>query len=237
MKAPPLKISALLKRLVLYDISTAGLRFLLYSLEYTYTQIIPSQLVPLQTYSPQIVFIDIPHLFSLGSWLIHISGFNKLQSDKDSCCSVMSDSLWSYGLQHTRLPRPSLSPRACSNSCPLSRWCHPTILSSVAPFSSCLQSFPASGSFLKTWLFASDEQNIGASASASVFPMNIQGWLPFGLISLISLLPKGLSRVFCSTTVQKHILVFVLEPTTSEKYHCFGLLMTVLDRECCLPFQ
>ena len=178
MKAPPLKISALLKRLVLYDISTAGLRFLLYSLEYTYTQIIPSQLVPLQTYSPQIVFIEIPHLFSLGSWLIHISGFNKLQSDKDSCCSVMSDSLWSYGLQHTRLPRPSLSPRACSNSCPLSRWCHPTILSSVAPFSSCLQSFPASGSFPMSQFFASGGQSIAASASA--FPMNEYS----GLISL-----------------------------------------------------
>ena len=89
-------------------------------------------------------------------------------------CSVMSDSLQPHGLQHARLPCPSPSPGACSNSCPLSLGCHPIILSSVVPFSSCLQSFPAAGSFLMSWLFTSGGQSIGASASASVLPMNIQ---------------------------------------------------------------
>ena len=90
--------------------------------------------------------------------------------------SFVSDSLQPHGLQHTRLPCPSLSPRSCSNSCPLSRWCHPTSSSSVVPFSSCLQFSPASGSFLVSWLFTSDGQSIGVSASASVLPMNIQCW-------------------------------------------------------------
>ena len=103
-----------------------------------------------------------------------------------------------------RLPCPSLSPGACSNSYPLSRWCHPTISSSVVPFSSCLQSFPASGSFPMNLLFAAGGQSIGASASASVLPKNIQGWFPLGLTSLISLRSKGLSRVFSSTTIRKH---------------------------------
>ena len=115
--------------------------------------------------------------------------------------SVVSDSLWPHGLQHARLPCPS-SPGACSNSHPLSRWCHPTILSSVTPFSPCLQSLPASGSFLMSWLFASGGQSFGVSASASVLPMNIQGWFPLGLIDLISLQSKGLSRVLFNTTVQ-----------------------------------
>ena len=107
-----------------------------------------------------------------------------------------------HGLQHARLPCPSLSPKVCSNSCPFSQWCHLTISSSVAPFSSCLQSFPASGSFPVCWLFASGGESIGASAS--VLPMSIQGWSPLGLTGLISLLSKGLSRVFSSTTVWKH---------------------------------
>ena len=115
----------------------------------------------------------------------------------------MSNSLWLHRLQHTRLLCPSVSPGACSNSCPLNRWCHLTISSSVAPFSSCLQSFPASGSFPISWLFASGSWNIGASASASVLPMNIQGWFPLGLTVLISFKSKGLSRVFFNTTVQK----------------------------------
>ena len=91
-------------------------------------------------------------------------------------CLVLSDSLWPHELQHASLPCPSLSPRACSNSWPLSRWCHPTIASSVIPFSSCLQSFPASGSFPMSQLFSSGGQSIGASVSASVLPMNVQGW-------------------------------------------------------------
>ena len=114
-------------------------------------------------------------------------------------CSVVSDS---HGLQHARLPWPSPSPRACSNSCPLIRWCHPTISSSVIPFSSHLQSFPASGSFPVSRLFTSGGQSIGASASASVLPMNIQNWFPLWLTGLIFLQSKGLSRVFSSTTVQ-----------------------------------
>ena len=106
--------------------------------------------------------------------------------------------------QHSRLPCPSPTPRACSNSCPLSRWCHPIISSSVIPFSSCLQSFPVSGSFLVSQFFASGGQSIGASASASVLPMNIQDWFPVGWTGWISLLFKGLSRVLSNTTVQKH---------------------------------
>ena len=101
--------------------------------------------------------------------------------------SVVSDSVWPHGLQHTRLLCPSPTPRACSNSCPLSRWCHPTISSSVVPFSSCLQSFTASGSFPMSQFFASGDQSIGVSASASVLPMNIQDWLPLGLTGWISL--------------------------------------------------
>ena len=117
-------------------------------------------------------------------------------------CSVMSDSLWPHGLQHAWLPCPS-TPRVCSNSCPLSQWCHPTISISVVP-SSRLPSFPASGSFPVSWLFASVGQSIGASASASVLPMNIQDWFPLGLTGLISLQFKGFSRVFSSMTIQKH---------------------------------
>ena len=100
----------------------------------------------------------------------------------------MSDSLWLRGLQHTRLPCPSPTPGLCSNSCPWSRWCHPTISSSVIPVSSCLQSFPASGSFQNSQLFASSGQSIGTSASASVLPVNIQGWFSLGLSDLFSLL-------------------------------------------------
>ena len=122
-------------------------------------------------------------------------------------CSVVSDFLWPYGLQHARIPCPSPSPRACSNSCPLSRWCHPTILSSVIPFSSGLQSFPASGSFPMSQFFTSGGQSIEASASALVLPMNIRNWFPLGLTGLISLLSKGFSRVFSNTTVQKHPFV------------------------------
>ena len=112
--------------------------------------------------------------------------------------------LWPYGLQHARLSCPSPIRGACSNSCPLSQWCHPTISSSDIPFSSCLQSCPAPGSFPMRQFFTSGGQSIGASASTSVLPMNIQGWFPLGLIDLISLQSRGLSRVFSSTTIQKH---------------------------------
>ena len=116
----------------------------------------------------------------------------------------MSDSLRPHGLQHTRLPCPSVSPQVCSNSCPLSRWYHRTISSSVTPFSSLPQFSPASGSFPMSQLFISCGQSIGASVSVSVLPMNIQGWFPLGLTGFISLLFKGLSRVFSITTVQNH---------------------------------
>ena len=106
----------------------------------------------------------------------------------------MSDSLRPHGLQHARLLCPSLSPGACSNSCPLSQWCHPTISSSVIPFSSCLQSFPASGSFQMSQFFVSGGQSIGVSASTSVLPMNIQDWFPLGWTGWISLLSKELNE-------------------------------------------
>ena len=119
-------------------------------------------------------------------------------------CSVVSDSLWPRGLQHARLPCPSSTPRACSNSCLSSQWCRPTISSSVIPFSSCRQSFPASGYFPVSQFFTSGGPSIGASASASVLPVNIQDWFPLGLTGLISLQSKGLSGIFSNTTVQKH---------------------------------
>ena len=116
-------------------------------------------------------------------------------------CWIMSDSLRPQELQHARLPCPLLSPWVCSNSCSLSWWYYSIISSSVAPFSSCPRSFPASWCFQMSWLFASGGQSIGASAS--VLPMNIEGWFPLGLTGLISLLSKELSRVFSSTTIEK----------------------------------
>ena len=137
-----------------------------------------------------------------------------IKSFKEECCqvkllllfrhSVMSDSLWTYGLHHAWLPCPLPSPRAHSNSYPSSRWCHATISSSVITFSSCLQACSASGPFLMHRLFISGGQSIGASVSASVLPMNILNWFPLGLTGLISLQSKGLCKVFSSTTVWKH---------------------------------
>ena len=138
---------------------------------------------------------------------VQLSGYKlstALVSSVQCSCSVMSDSLWLHGLQHTRPPCPSKTPGVYSNSCPLSRWCHPMNSSSVIPFSSHLQSFPGSGSFQMSQFFASVGQSIGVSASASVLPMNIQDWFPLGWTGWISLLSKGLSRVFSSTTIQKH---------------------------------
>ena len=114
--------------------------------------------------------------------------------------------LRSHESQHTRPPCPSPTPRVYPNPCPLIRWCHPTISSSVIPFSSCLQSFPASGSFLMSQLFASGDQSIGASSSVSGLPMNIKDWFLLGLTSFIFLQSKGHWRVFSSTTIQKHQL-------------------------------
>ena len=116
----------------------------------------------------------------------------------------MSYSLRPHELWHARLPCPSPTPAACSNSCPLSQWCHPTISSSVIPFSSSLRSSPASGPFQMSQFFTSGGQSIGVSASTSVLPMNIQDLFPLGWTGWISLQSKGLSRVFSNTTVQKH---------------------------------
>ena len=121
-----------------------------------------------------------------------------------------------HGLQHTRLPCPSLTPGACSNSCYLSCWCHPTTSSSVVPFSSCPQSFPASESFPISQFFSSGGQSI--AASASVLPMNIQGCFPLGLTGLISTLYKGPSRIFFSTTIQKHQFFGVQPSLWSNSY-------------------
>ena len=118
-------------------------------------------------------------------------------------CSVVSNSFQPHGPQCASPPCPSPIPGAYSNSCPLSQWCHPTVLSSVVPCSSCLQSFPASGSFKMSQFFQSGGQSIGSFSSISVLPMNTQDWFPLGLTGWISLQSKGLSRVFSNTTVQK----------------------------------
>ena len=137
---------------------------------------------------------------------------------------VMSNSLQPLRRQHARPPCPSLSAGLCSNSCWLSQWCHPTISSSVIPFSSCPQSFPASGSFQMSSFFASGGQSIGASASASVLPMNIQDWFPLGWTGWISLQSKGLSRVFSNTTVQKHQF-FRAQPSLWSNSHIHTWLL------------
>ena len=129
--------------------------------------------------------------------------------------------LWPHELQHTMLPCPSLSPGVCSHSCPLSWWCHPTISSSVIPFS-CLLSFPESGSFPRSQFFASGGQSIGASAS--VLPMNIQAWFPIRLTDLISLLPMGLSRVFFSVTIQTHQF-FSAQHSLGSNFHIHTWLL------------
>ena len=133
-------------------------------------------------------------------WLLHLYVDNSVQFSH----SVVADSLWPRGLQHTRPPCPSPTPKVYSNSCLLSWWCHSAISSSVSPFFSRIQSFPASGSFPMSQFFASSGQSIGASASASVLPVNTQDWSPLGWTGWISLQSKGLSRVFSNTTVQKH---------------------------------
>ena len=139
---------------------------------------------------------------SVGSWswlLDHITVCTVQFSH-----SAELDSLRPHELQHARPPCLSPTPGACWNSCPLSWWCHPSILSSIIPFSSCPKPLPASGSFPMSQLFAWGGQSIGISASASVLPMNIQDWFSLGWIDWLSLQSKGLSRVFSNTTVQKH---------------------------------
>ena len=138
-------------------------------------------------------------------------------------------------MHHTSLPCPSVPPRVCSNSCPLSQWCLPTISSSVTPFPSCPQSFPASGCFLMSQLFASVGQSIGASASVSVLPMNIQDWFPLGSTGLMSLQSKGLSRVFSNTTVWKHQF-FGTQPFLRSSSHIHTWLDRPLLSKWCLCF-
>ena len=166
-----------------------GLRHLAKWFSYTYAYIYLSDYFPISVIAEH--WVEFLVLYS-RSLLVQFSLW------------VVSNSLQSHGLQHARLPCPSPTPRAYSNSCPLSQWCHLTISSSVSSFSSCLQSFPASCSFEVSQFFASGGQRIGISTSASVLPMNIQDWFPLGLTGLISLQSKGLSRVFSNITVQKH---------------------------------
>ena len=139
-------------------------------------------------------------------------------------CSVVSDSLWSHGLQHAGFPCPSPAPRACLNSCPSSWWSYLNISSSVIPLFSCHQSFPALGSFLMRQFFTSGGQSIGASTSASVLPVTIQDWFPLGLTVLISLQSKGLSRVFSNTTGQKHQF-FNVQPSLWSNSHIHTWLL------------
>ena len=140
----------------------------------------------------------------------------------------MSNSLQPHGLQHTKLRCPSLYLWVSSNSCPLSQWCCPVISSSVIPFSSCPQSFLASVFFPMSPLFPSGSQSIGASASASVLPMTIQGWFPLGLTDVISLLSVGLSRVFSSTTVWKHQF-FGAQPSLQSNSHIYNIIYSSLN--------
>ena len=146
----------------------------------------------------------------------------------DICCMLLLfnhqvgyNSCWPHGLQHTRLPCPSPSPEVCSNSCPWSWWCHPTVSSSAALFSFCRQSFPASESFPTSQLFAWGGQNIGVSASTSVLPVSVQRWFPLGLTGLIFLPSKGLSRVFCCTILKHQLGAFF-------DAHQFSLVLSLL---------
>ena len=143
-----------------------------------------------------------PTYSSILDWKIPRTG--AWQATVQFSHSVVSDSFWPRGLQHARRSCPPPTSGAYSNSCPSSQWCHPTISSSVVLFSSCLQSFPASGSFPRSQFFASGGQSIGVSASAPVLRVNIQDWFPLGLTGWLSLQSKGLSRIFSNTTVQKH---------------------------------
>ena len=157
---------------------------------------------------------------------LHKFYLQKYQFVVVSSYQVVFNSLWAHGLQHTRLPCPSVSPRVCSNSCPWSLRCYHLIL--CCPLF-LLSIFPTLGSFPGSWLFTSSDQNIGASASASILPMNTQDWFPLGWTGLISLQPKGISRVFSSTTIQKHqflVLSFPNGPALTSvhdywKNHCF----------------
>ena len=159
---------------------------------------------------PSSLLVTFKGVMNYNKWRVYIDLWRTESNNKFNwrsvqfSHSVVSTSLRPHGLHHARLPCPSPTPGACSNSCPLSQWCHPTISSSVVPFSSHLQSVLASGSLPMSQFFESSGQSIGASASASVLPMNIQDWFPLGWTGWISLQSKGLSRVCSNTIVQKH---------------------------------
>ena len=144
--------------------------------------------------------IELVRMHNVALTIFLYSNFSSVQFS----CSVMSNSLQPHGLQHARPPCPSPTPGDYPNSSPLSRWCHPAISSSVIPFSSNLQSLPASESFPVSQFFASGGKSIGVSASTSVLPMNTEDWFPLGWTGWMALQSKGLSRVFSNTTVQKH---------------------------------
>ena len=162
------------------------------------------------------------------------SAISMIISSVQFSCSVVSNFLQPHGLQHSRLPCPSPIPRAFSNSCPLSQWCHPTISSPVIPFSTCPQSFPTSGSFPMSQLFASGGQSIEVSASISILPMNTQDWSPLGWTGWISLQSKRLSRVFSNTTVQKHQFFGVhlarIQSLFNSKIYTYNHLATLPKR-------
>ena len=171
----------------------------------------------------------------MSVFLGYIKDFLFIKCFEQSDCSIVvgvqsqsCSTLWPHEMQHTKLAHSSLSPKVCSNSGPLSQWCHPTISSSVFPFCPCPQSFPTSGSFSLSQLFTSSGQSIRASASPSVNSLNeYQGWFPLGLTGLISLLFKGLSRIFLSTTVRKHQL-FGPQPSLWSNSHIHTLLLKKL---------
>ena len=156
-------------------------------------------------------------------WYICQSVFTAVQFSR----SVVSGSSWPHGPQHARASCPSPTPGVYPNSCPSSWWCHPAISSSVVPLSSCPQSFPGSGSFPISQLFASGSQSIGVSASPSVLPMNTQDWSPLGWTGWISLQSQGLSRVFFNTIVQKHQFIHLsfLNPVNLPFLHSFEMLL------------
>ena len=173
-------------------------------------------------------YSDDQDVFFTYIWSLNLASGSQLlkplQFPVQFSCWVMSDSLWPHGLQHTRLPCRSPTLGACSDSCPSSWWCHPTISSSFVPFSSCLRSFPVSGSFPMSRFFASGGQSIRVSASAWVPPVSIQDWFPLGWTSWISLHSQGLSRVFSNTTVQKHQF-FSAQPSSQSNSHIHTWLL------------
>ena len=175
------------------------------------------------------VEVRIQNCIALGSRARTYPQYNQFNSVSQSCLTLCDP----MDCSTARLPCLTPTPGACSNSCPVSRWCHPTISSSVIPFFSCPQYLPASGSFQMSWFFTSGGQSTGVSASASVFSINIQDWFPLGLTSLISLQSKGLSRVFSSITIQEHQF-FGAQPSLWSNSH---IHIRLLEKTIALTIQ